>query len=53
MQAVIVKKTQEKKSVAVRFYGTGRRKQAAARVWISAGAGNVIVNHKNGRIFCA
>lgn len=26
------------------FYGTGRRKEAVARVWIEAGSGNVTVN---------
>lgn len=27
-----------------RFYGTGRRKNAVARVWITAGTGNITVN---------
>lgn len=30
-----------------RSYGTGRRKEATARVWIKAGTGNVVVNNKN------
>ncbi len=31
---------------ANRAYGTGRRKNAIARVWLSLGAGNIIVNKK-------
>lgn len=27
-----------------RFYGTGRRKEAVARVWVEAGSGNITVN---------
>lgn len=30
--------------VEKRFYGTGRRKRAVARVWIKQGSGNIIVN---------
>ena len=30
-----------------RYYGTGKRKNAVARVWISSGEGNIIVNLKN------
>lgn len=29
-----------------KFYSTGRRKEAAARVWVTAGTGKVIVNNK-------
>mgnify|MGYP006425229537 CR=1 FL=1 len=29
-----------------RFYGTGRRKQSVARVWISAGEGTITVNDR-------
>jgi small subunit ribosomal protein S9 len=29
-----------------RFYATGRRKTSVARVWISPGEGNIIVNHR-------
>jgi small subunit ribosomal protein S9 len=29
-----------------KFYGTGRRKSSIARVWISPGEGNIIINHK-------
>lgn len=30
-----------------RFYATGRRKEASARVWIAAGKGRIFVNGKN------
>jgi len=29
-----------------KWYGTGRRKESAARVWISPGAGEVVVNKR-------
>ncbi len=29
-----------------RWYGTGRRKKATARVWINAGSGEIIVNKR-------
>ena len=29
-----------------RFYATGKRKSAVARVWLYAGSGNIIVNDK-------
>jgi small subunit ribosomal protein S9 len=35
-----------KGEAAQRFYATGRRKDAVARVWISRGNGKIIVNHK-------
>ena len=35
-----------KKDALGRAYGTGRRKNAIARVWVKAGAGNFIVNKK-------
>ena len=28
------------------WYGTGRRKEATARVWISPGSGNVVINKR-------
>ncbi len=31
---------------ANRWYGTGRRKEAAARVWIQAGAGDIKINRR-------
>ncbi len=30
-----------------RAYGTGRRKNAVARVWIKPGSGKITINHKN------
>src|ERR1051325_11551488 len=30
----------------IRYYGTGKRKDAVARVWISAGTGSVTVNDR-------
>jgi small subunit ribosomal protein S9 len=29
-----------------RFYATGKRKSAVARVWLYAGSGNIVVNNK-------
>ena len=43
---IVIKKTTAAKSV-VRFYGTGRRKEASARVWISAGTGKITVNNRD------
>ncbi len=34
------------KDAAGRAYGTGRRKNSVARVWIKSGSGKIIVNHK-------
>ncbi len=31
---------------ATRFYATGRRKEATARVWIRPGSGNIVINHR-------
>jgi len=41
------KKTAAKKDPQGRVYGTGRRKNAVARVWLKAGSGKVVVNYKN------
>jgi small subunit ribosomal protein S9 len=30
----------------IKYYGTGRRKEAVARVWLSAGKGRILVNAK-------
>ncbi len=30
-----------------RYYGTGKRKNAIAKVWLSSGQGNIVVNDKN------
>ncbi len=34
-----------------RFYATGRRKEASARVWIAAGSGRVFVNGKSVEVY--
>jgi small subunit ribosomal protein S9 len=34
-----------------RYYGTGKRKNAIARVWLSAGDGSLSVNHKETRAY--
>jgi small subunit ribosomal protein S9 len=31
----------------IRFYATGRRKRSVARVWITLGTGNIVVNNKD------
>lgn len=33
-------------AVVDRFYGTGRRKTSVARVWISPGAGRMVINRR-------
>lgn len=33
-------------ATATRYYGTGHRKNATARVWISAGSGSITVNDR-------
>lgn len=46
-------KPKVKKHVAARFYGTGRRKTAIARVWLSAGSGKISLNDKTAEeYFC-
>lgn len=32
---------------STRYYGTGHRKNATAKVWLKAGQGNITVNEKN------
>lgn len=32
---------------SMRYYGTGRRKNAIARVWMKPGAGNVVINQRD------
>ena len=32
--------------MAERFYATGRRKEACARVWITSGDGQIVINHR-------
>ncbi|KAF0134256.1 MAG: small subunit ribosomal protein S9 [Candidatus Saganbacteria bacterium] len=41
------------KEISGRFYGTGRRKRATARVYISKGNGKIVVNNKTAKeYFC-
>jgi small subunit ribosomal protein S9 len=28
----------------IRYYGTGRRKNASARVWLTPGSGRILIN---------
>lgn len=42
-----------KKDALGRAYGTGRRKDATARVWIKAGTGKIIVNGKDVAVYFA
>ena len=49
-KATAPKKATEKKKAAsneLRTYGTGRRKDAVARVWVTRGTGKIIVNDKD------
>ncbi|HTY12916.1 MAG TPA: 30S ribosomal protein S9 [Candidatus Omnitrophota bacterium] len=39
-------KKAKKEKVASRFYGTGRRKSATARVWLHSGTGKIEVNRQ-------
>ena len=58
MTATVEKKVKTKKSHAgakgvKKFYGTGRRKTSVARVFLTAGAGKVLVNAKSiAEYFC-
>lgn len=46
-------KREPKRDTQGRAYGTGRRKDATARVWVKPGRGQVIVNGKpQGEYFC-
>ena len=36
----------EKKSATVQYYGTGRRKDSVARVYLRPGEGNIVVNKR-------
>ncbi len=50
-QGTIIKKAKlsNNPNNALQSYGTGRRKNAIARVWIKAGNGNITVNKKVGK----
>ncbi|CAG7589306.1 MAG: 30S ribosomal protein S9 [Candidatus Midichloria sp.] len=43
---IVIKKSHSGKSNLLRFYGTGRRKEATAKCWLSTGSGKIIVNSK-------
>jgi small subunit ribosomal protein S9 len=43
---VVSQKKKAGKDAAGRAYGTGRRKNSVARVWIKSGSGKIVVNHK-------
>ncbi|AIL65216.1 Ribosomal protein S9 [Rickettsiales bacterium Ac37b] len=43
---VVKKSSTNKVEPALRKYGTGRRKEAVARVWISPGSGKIVINGK-------
>ena len=46
-------KAEPKKDEFGRSYGTGRRKDAVARVWIKPGKGNVTVNGRDQSVYFA
>lgn len=45
-ETIVVKKEKAKGSQEVITYGTGRRKNAIARVWVKRGSGKITVNGK-------
>lgn len=44
MTAAVERKMSTELKSAERFYATGRRKEATARVWIAKGSGRIIIN---------
>jgi small subunit ribosomal protein S9 len=46
-EKLLVKSPKESSETTNKFYATGKRKNAIARVWIKAGKGKVTVNEKN------
>jgi len=46
-EKLIVKAPKEKIDNSGKFYATGKRKNAIARVWLKLGKGQIIVNKKN------
>jgi small subunit ribosomal protein S9 len=42
------RRTEAAKTASQRWYGTGRRKEASARVYISKGSGNTTINGRDG-----
>jgi len=47
VQTKLVKREKSVENGAEKVYGTGRRKNAIARVWIKIGSGKITVNKKN------
>ncbi|HJD56567.1 MULTISPECIES: 30S ribosomal protein S9 [Rickettsieae] len=47
IQSKLVKQKPSAENSDNKVYGTGRRKNAIARVWLKSGSGKVIVNKKN------
>ncbi len=47
MKEPVVLKSRRPVRKLEKFYATGRRKEAAARVWISKGDGKVVVNYRD------
>lgn len=54
-QAIVAEQEERKpqKDALGRSYGTGRRKNASARVWIKPGKGKIIVNDRDVTVFFA
>ncbi|MDR0296800.1 MAG: 30S ribosomal protein S9 [Rickettsia sp.] len=48
VQSKLVKQKTPVENSDNKVYGTGRRKNAIARVWLKSGSGRMIVNKKNG-----
>jgi len=38
-------------ATATRYYGTGKRKNATARVWIAPGSGQIVINDRESRSY--
>ena len=52
-EVVVKKKKKVRPPKGTKYYGTGRRKEAIAKVWIHSGSGNISVNGKNfSEYFC-
>jgi len=50
-QPVVYKERLQKKDAQGRSYGTGRRKNAVARVWLKAGSGKIRVNGRDETVY--
>ncbi len=49
----VVAKPKKAKAAGPKYYGTGRRKEAVAKVWLSPGTGKIILNGKDfSEYFC-